>query len=51
VIVTVLSRTVIRPVLIVAAVFGATTNDTGLSPTCGIDVVMLIHGTSDVALH
>ena len=31
--------------------FGATVNDTGSSPNCGIDVVTVIQGTSDTAIH
>ena len=48
---TTLSRTVIRPVRAVVVAFAATVNDTGLSPACGIDVVIVIHGTSDCAVH
>jgi hypothetical protein len=31
--------------------FDCTENDTGLSPACGIVVVICIHGTSDSAVH
>ncbi len=51
VICTTLSRTVIRPVRAVVVAFAATMNDTGLSPRCGVDVVIVIHGTSDCAVH
>ena len=48
---TTLSRTVIVPCRADVLSFAATVNETGLSPACGMVVVMVIHGTSDCALH
>ena len=50
VICTTLSRTVILPVRGDAPGFAATVNLTGLSPACGIEVVIVIHGTSASAV-
>src|SRR5262245_61309934 len=47
---TILSRTRMVPVR-AAPGLAATVNDTGLSPRCGIDVVIVIHGTFASAVH
>jgi hypothetical protein len=47
---TTLSRTVMVPVRAAVPSFGATVNDTGLSPLCGMDVVIVIQGTLEVAV-
>jgi hypothetical protein len=39
-----------RPVRAAVVEFAAIEKDTGLSPICGIDVVMVIHGASDCAV-
>jgi hypothetical protein len=51
VICTILSRTVILPVRAEATALGAMVKETGLSPACGIDVVIVIQGTSACAVH
>jgi hypothetical protein len=51
VITTTLSPTVILPTRDVAASFADTVNATGLSPDRGMEPVMAIHGTSEIADH
>jgi hypothetical protein len=51
VIVTTLSRTTMVPVRGAPVLFGDTTKVTGLSPRCGIGVVMVIHGAFETAVH
>ena len=48
---TTLSLTEMRPVRSTAPSWGATENDTGLSPNCGMEVVTVIQELSDCALH
>ena len=48
---TTLSRTVIRPERAAVLALAETVNVTGLSPLRGMPPAIVIHGTSDVALH